>query len=215
LEDRAIRGEDPSSRQGARASSARLVPPAFERQAEEAARAALHRGDHQAVVTALMRTYGEAVFAYCRSMVGSRVVADDVLQLVFIQAYGGLDRFEGRSTFKSWLFGIARHRCLDQLKQARRRARRWLPWRPVHEPAVEPLALDETGADAERRRALDECLAGLPVNTRDLVLLRFRQDLPYQDIETITGLPAATLRARVFRALSCLRRCLEEKGAAP
>ena len=184
---------------------------------EELARAALEAGDHEQVITILMQAYGDVVFAYCRTMIRDEDVLDDVLQTVFVQAFAGLPQFQARSGFKTWLFGIARHRCLDELKGLRRRARRWLPWSSQQrEPTAAPLPEDdEERLDRERERALEECLQRLSPQLRDLVLQRFRHGLRYEEIAELTAQKAGALRVRVFRALSALRGCLIQKGCAP
>jgi RNA polymerase sigma factor (sigma-70 family) len=185
---------------------------------EAEARLALSSGDHHRAIRGLMTAYGGAVFAYCRSMLDDESQADDVLQLVFIQAFAGLPRFEARSTFKTWLFGIARHRCLDELKSASRRSHRIAQWRSdprMARPTPVDAVIDQHRASAEREKALDDCLSQLPADTRDLVLLRFRHDLSYDEIAAFIERPAGTLRVRLFRALTALRRCLEGKGILP
>jgi RNA polymerase sigma-70 factor (ECF subfamily) len=165
-----------------------------------------------------MGAYGGAIFAYCRSMLDDRSQADDLLQLVFLQAFGALPTFEARSSFKTWLFGIARHRCLDEIKRGSRHSRRLSELRAdqVESPRVtSDSVLDQQQVTAEREAGLDDCMQRLPADTRDLVLLRFRHDLSYEEIAALVGPAAGTLRVRIFRALASLRRCLEGKGLVP
>src|SRR5262249_39612715 len=61
----------------------------------------------------LMQRHGRAVYRYCRIALGDAVLADDVHQQVFIEAFRDLPGFAGRSTLRTWLLGIARHRVLD------------------------------------------------------------------------------------------------------
>jgi RNA polymerase sigma-70 factor (ECF subfamily) len=185
---------------------------------EELARTALAAGDHAQVITILMRTHGEAVFAYCRAMIRDEDILDDLLQTIFVQAHDGLGRFEARSTFKTWLFGIARHRCLDELKGLRRRAKRWLPWSARRTAASEVMlatAADDEETRLARERALEECLAGLSPELRDLVIQRFRHALSYDEIAGLSARTPGALRVRLYRALSALRGCLVQKGCAP
>jgi RNA polymerase sigma-70 factor (ECF subfamily) len=185
---------------------------------DDLARAALAARDHRQVITILMRAHGEAVFAYCRAMIKDDDVLDDLVQTIFVQAYDGLPRFEARSSFKTWLFGIARHRCLDELKSLRRRARRWLPWSSrmteAAAPATAPTGDDEDTRRA-RERALEDCLAGLSPELRDLVIQRFRHGLSYEEIAGLSTRTPGALRVRLYRALSALRGCLVAKGCAP
>jgi RNA polymerase sigma-70 factor (ECF subfamily) len=177
---------------------------------ETRARAALDSGDLNAVITTLMQAYGGPVFAYCRAMLRSQDQPADVLQTVFLEAYRSLPRFERRSSFKTWLFGIARHQCIDHLRRVRwqlRHVRRW-----TERPPVAPDALpDERGLAEERRRDLEACIERLAPRARDLVLLRFRQELSYDELAELTGVTSGTLRVRLYRALSALRECLERR----
>src|SRR5262245_14618748 len=79
----------------------------------------IQRGDLRSALTSLMRRHGVAVYRYCREELHDRTLADDVHQQIFIQAYRDLMRFAGRSTLRTWLFAIARHRVLDAAKSRR------------------------------------------------------------------------------------------------
>src|ERR1041384_5741983 len=70
----------------------------------------------------LMQRHGTAVYRYCREALRDAALAEDVHQQVFIAAFRDLPKFHGRSTLRTWLFAIARHRSLDAAK-SRRRAR--------------------------------------------------------------------------------------------
>src|SRR6185436_7232934 len=79
-------------------------------------------GDLTSAVQRLMQRYGASVYRYCSVALHDPVVADDVHQQVFIQAFRDLPRFRRRSRIRTWLFAIARHRVLD-VARARRRQR--------------------------------------------------------------------------------------------
>jgi RNA polymerase sigma factor (sigma-70 family) len=182
---------------------------------ELAALAALDRGSLDDALAVLMRAYGTAVYRYCRQMMADDDLAQEVHQMTFVQAHEGLARFARRSSLRSWLFGIARHRCLDLLKMHRRRYKRF-------GPIEEAPDLPEPGGSAEDRmsersvaRVLEGCLRGLAPRVRTAVLLRYQQGLSYPEIARLSNEKAPALQVRVARALPLLRRCLEEKGVAP
>jgi DNA-directed RNA polymerase specialized sigma24 family protein len=79
-------------------------------------------GDMTGALRRLMQRHGTSVFRYCREALRDRALAEDVQQQVFIAAFRDLPKFSGRSTVRTWLFAIARHRVLDAAK-SRRRAR--------------------------------------------------------------------------------------------
>jgi RNA polymerase sigma factor (sigma-70 family) len=182
---------------------------------ERAALAALDRGSSDEALAVLMREYGTAVYRYCRQMMADDDLAQEVQQMTFVQAHEGLARFARRSSLRAWLFGIARHRCLDLLKMHRRRYKRF-------GPIEEAPDLPEPGGSAEDRlsersvaRVLESCLRGLAPRARTAVLLRYQQGLSYPEIARLSNEKAPALQVRVARALPLLRRCLEEKGVAP
>jgi RNA polymerase sigma-70 factor (ECF subfamily) len=173
----------------------------------------LEKGDERGALTALMARYGVPVYRFCRQMLRDEALADDVHQQVFVQAFRDLPRFERRSALRTWLFGIARHRCLDAIKIEGRRGRRF----PLDD---EPGADQESGgapsvvdrmAAAEMAGALEHCLDELAPGTKSAVLLRFREGLGFEEMAVLADEKAGTLQARVARALPVLRKCLERR----
>lgn len=185
---------------------------------ERAALAALDRGRSEEALSILMRVYGTGVYRYCRQMLGDDHLAEEIHQMTFVQAYEGLPRFARRSSLRTWLFGIARHRCLDAAKMTRRRRKRFgsLEDTPrIAEAPVPETSAEDRLSERSRAKALEECLQGLVPRVRAAVLLRFQQGLSYPEIARLTGEKAPALQVRVARALPVLRRCMEEKGMAP
>ena len=182
---------------------------------ERSVLAALDRGDPEEALAVLMRAYGTSLYRFCRELVADPDLVDDVHQMTFVQAYEGLPRFARRSSIRTWLFSIARHRCLDALKMDRRRRRRFGRIEEVPDQPGPGKSSEERLADRSLAAALEVCLRKLAPRIREAVLLRFQQGLSYADIERLTGERATTLQARVARALPVLRRCLEEQGVAP
>lgn len=183
--------------------------------AEAVARRAIDERDYEGALEWLMRSYGTALYRYCRHQLGEEDLADEVHQTTFVQAFDALPGFQGRSSLRTWLFGIARHRCLDAAKIRRRRDHRFpltenLPESPSPAPGPE-----EKLRGRRRIRALQECLATLAPRVRDSILLRFQQGLSYVEMGRLGGERPPTLQARVVRALPALRRCLEDKGVTP
>lgn len=182
---------------------------------EQAFRQALARADRERALTLLMEAHGRPLYRFCLALTGDPTLAEEAHQTTFVQAFEGLGSFAGRSSSKSWLFGIARHRCLDALKMARRRQARFPLMAEMPEVAAAEADAPTRLAGRATARALADCLAELSAKVRTALLLRFQQGLAYPEIAVASGERPATLQARVARSLPLLRRCLEGKGQAP
>jgi RNA polymerase sigma-70 factor (ECF subfamily) len=169
---------------------------------------ALVGGDTGAALQRLMQRHGHAVYRYCRSALGDAVLAEDIHQQVFIEAFCDLPGFAGRSTLRTWLFGIVRHRVLDAAKH-QRQARAHLDvaaGADLPDPTPSP---SEGLDDAQLLATVVTCLAALDEPVRTAVLLRYQQGLTYEEMAEICGEKAGTLQVRVSRTLRKLRDRLE------
>jgi len=173
-------------------------------------RAALHANDMRRALTLMMNRYGDEVYRLAYAMTHSYHLAEEVRQQVFVEVYRDLLSFAGRASLRAWVFGIARHRCLDIAKKHRRWTNRFKNEPP---PDDEP---DDHEPDRELDRSrlakiLASCLAKLAPAARDAVVLRYHQDLSYDEASAIAGDNAGTLQQRVARALPALRRCVDAR----
>jgi RNA polymerase sigma-70 factor (ECF subfamily) len=132
-----------------------------------------------------------------------------------VQAFQSLPSFSRKSSLRSWLYGIARHRCLDALESRQRATRRQAPEAEAEGIADPAAGTEGAYAGAQLAQILQDCLKGLTPQVRTAILLRFQEDFSYEDMTRICQEKAPTLQARVARALPVLRRCLEAKGATP
>jgi RNA polymerase sigma-70 factor (ECF subfamily) len=138
--------------------------------------------------------------------------AGDVAQEVFLRAWRGLDRFEGRASFSTWLYRIA-------FNEAQRRlARRALPRAESSPDGEDPVAslsqAPETEPDAqalagEFERMLDDALGELPDDWRAAVVLRDIEGLSTHDAANVAGVGEAAFKSRLHRGRMQLRALLE------
>jgi len=148
------------------------------------------------------------VYRYCREALHDASLADDVHQQVFIEAHRDLPMFKRRSTVRTWIFGIARHRVLDAAKSRRRKGHYTGGGDPTTVPDPRPPP-GETIDDARLRQALRHCLDELHDRVRIAVLLRFQQGFTFEDMAYVCQEKPGTLQAQVKRALPVLKLCIE------
>jgi RNA polymerase sigma-70 factor (ECF subfamily) len=172
--------------------------------------AAFCAGDKRRVLTLLMERHGDGIYRYAMAMTRDRHLAEEVRQQVFVEAYRDLGNVADPSLLPVWTFGIARNRCLDAVEAQSR----WIH-RYKNDPP-EDLAEDDYDMDRDLDRCrlahiLAACLAKLAPAARDAVVLRYQQDLSYDEAAAIVGDLPGTLQRRVARALPLLRKCVETR----
>ncbi|HEX3760786.1 MAG TPA: sigma-70 family RNA polymerase sigma factor [Kofleriaceae bacterium] len=172
--------------------------------------ALIERGAFDAALTSLMRRHGVAVYRYCREELHDRTLADDVHQQIFIQAHRDLGRFAARSTLRTWLFAIARHRVLDAAKSRRRAQAHIEEDDTADTPDPSPPPGDRLD-EARLHQALIACLRELGEHVRGTLVLRYQQGFTFEELGALLREKPGTLQARVMRALPILRACIEER----
>jgi RNA polymerase sigma-70 factor, ECF subfamily len=171
---------------------------------------ALAAGDARRAIEILWELHSDDVFRYCRRMVGHDAEAADVTQKVFVHAIRSLGRLRSVEHPGRWLIGIARHRCLDHARSARR-APQLVDASTLCEIAGAAFIAEAPDEDPRTVQLLGECLARLDARDRTLIELRFYQGLPYKQIATQLGTTPAALRVRLMRARFLLRRYLNAR----
>lgn len=170
-------------------------------------RALLGSGERERALQLLMQRHGDAMYRYCCTALESETLADDVVQQVFIEAHRDFAKYAGRSSMRAWLFGITRHRVLDQKRTLKREQPRS---RQLKESAPDPQPLASERIDDEQlRQALVGCLGELGEHVRSALVLRYQQGFSFEEMAEVCKEKAGTLQARVARALPLLRTCIE------
>lgn len=188
---------------------------------------ALRRGDETAFV-ALIDRYHASLLRLATSYVATREQAEDVVQETWIGVLNGIDRFEGRSSLKTWIFRI----LVNRAKTKGVRERRSVPFSSLegdgeeHQPSVDPDRFDggfwsappgswvgipeDRLLSAETRAVVDDAIAGLPATQRAVITLRDVQGLTSQETRDVLDLTEANQRVLLHRARSKVRARLED-----
>jgi RNA polymerase sigma-70 factor, ECF subfamily len=149
---------------------------------------------------ALYRATVDDLYAYVATLVRDPAAAEDVVAAAFERAYRRLRTYDPRrGTRRQWLFGIARHAALDELRRRRRVATL------AAEPAAGDLALDDDVGDPVRRATVRAALAGLDARDRELVALKFFAGLDNAEIAGVLGISPSNAGTRLHRAVNRLR----------
>jgi RNA polymerase sigma-70 factor (ECF subfamily) len=183
----------------------------MEQQAEEIGWIEQTLRGEQVAFGQLMHRYAGAVYNLAYRMLGDAQDAEDASQEIFLRAYTRLTSFDRTRRFSTWLLSIASNYCIDRL---RRRRFAWLTLDdvafalPSHERGPERSALER-----EERDRVQAALRRLPDHYRLVLVLRYWQEMSYNEIAEVTGLTESALKTRLHRARHMLAEALgpEEK----
>ena len=170
----------------------------------------------------LVELYEARVFRLVLRMLGRRDEAEDMAQEVFVQIFKAVGTFRGDSKLSTWIYRVSVNLCKNRLKYL---ARRHSDGEDELEPVAERAALDEAKgvtfgdvAQPDRmvegyqiERVVQRCIAELDPDFREVLILRDLEDLSYEELSEITGLPDGTVKSRLHRARSMLRASVERK----
>ncbi len=160
-------------------------------------------GDNDAFAE-LIRRHQDCVFRQAIGYLQEKEAARDAAQETFIKAYQGLayfkneSKFQDASTFSAWLFRICKNHCLNVLRRMKLETRIDCDIIKVNQP------------DMLLASRLKKKIAGLKEEYRDVIVLRYYQELKYEQIARILGIPLSTVKIRLFRAKNELKKVFDK-----
>ena len=164
----------------------------------------------------LVRRYQRPITGYIFRMLGDYEASLDVAQEVFIKVYNSLSRYSSDYKFSTWLYRIAHNAAIDHMRR-----NSFNPQSLETENAEGAYQLqiecpkpspEQDRERSEWRNEIRAVVRRLPAAYRELILLRHSQDLSYDEIAAVTGLPLGTVKNRLFRAREMMREIFIERG---
>jgi len=135
-------------------------------------------------------------------------------QEVFIKVYASLSRYRPEFKFSTWIYKIAHNAAIDHLRRHATREAIANSETDRVEVTIETrrLSPEQESERTERCSEIETVVQLLPPPYRELILLRHSQDLSYEEIAEVTGLPLGTVKNRLFRAREAMREQLMQRG---
>ena len=185
---------------------------------EENLALAVHRL-HPGAFERLIDKFEGPLFNYAHGILQNAFDAQEVVQDAMLRAHKALTRQYDAArcaslALRPWLFRTVRNLSLNK-----RRSKKGSLEQPLHtfdDNRIGPF-VKSTTAELERKEQIDQlrqAIAHLPMEARELIVLRFIEEMPYGEISKTIGASEASLRGKVFRSLKLLREALERKGVA-
>jgi len=173
----------------------------------------LRRRDPE-LLNGLIEQYQYRLFRYLLYLTASPETAEDLFQETWIRVLDRGHQYDGRARFETWLFAIARHLVVDLHRRKTPQSLEAL----TEDDRGEPLEFAATGpspldlfAQHQSEESVRLSLERLPAVYREVLLLRFQEDLALEEISGVLDAPLSTVKSRLYRGLQALRELLERR----
>lgn len=161
----------------------------------------------------IVRRWDRKIFALCFGMLAREDEARDAAQETFISAYRNLKNFRGDAKVSSWLHRIAVNQCLTVKRRAKTRSEEYLDEETNETERVFVAPLKQIPSnrteEAERLLIVRQAVSSLPVELRQVVVMKEFEEMTFQEISETLELPLSTVKSRLYTALKQLRMKLE------
>ncbi|MCS6874865.1 MAG: sigma-70 family RNA polymerase sigma factor [Pyrinomonadaceae bacterium] len=161
----------------------------------------------------LVNRYHRPLVSYIHKMVDDYETALDLTQEVFIKVYNFAEQYSSKYKFSTWIYKIAHNTAVDYLR--RRISEKSLDDEQSEFQAIpknKSLSPEQESLTREWLIQVESVIRCLPTSYRELIILRHQQELSYEEIAKITGLPLGTVKNRLFRAREMMKQMLSERG---
>ena len=182
----------------------------------EAEVAQLRRGDLDAL-SALLARYQNRLYRYLLRLVREPATAEDIFQQTWLRVAEKIHKFDARWSFDAWLFTVARNLAFDHLRRTAPESldepvsdnpssnSRFAELRSTELPAIEAILAHE------RTQRLSAALGDLQVIYREVLTLRFEEEMKLDEISRVLNVPLSTVKTRLTRGLHNLREILQAR----
>lgn len=165
----------------------------------------------------LMKKYYQLIYNLVYRMISKKEDVEDLTQEAFIKAFNSLQNFDKQFAFSTWLFKIATNNAIDYLRK--KKLSTFSIDKEIESddsdfkfeiPDIE-FKPDKYIIDQQMRGIIDEAIKSLPKKYRQVIILRHKKEMEYEEIAKKLKLPLGTIKAHIFRGRELLNKYLKEK----
>lgn len=165
--------------------------------------------EQEKVFNEIVKTYSERLYWHVRRFVLSHEDTDDLLQDIFLKIWTALPSFRGEAQLYTWVYRIATNETLNFLR--RQKVRAALQFRRIDDVMEERIDADPYFNGSAAERALSKAIARLPEKQRSVFIMRYYEDMSYEEIAAVTGTSVGALKASFHIAQEKVRAELGEE----
>ncbi len=157
----------------------------------------------------LVERYKKSTYFFALGMVGNSEDAYDLSQEAFVKAYRALPHFNKKFPFKSWLFTILSNLCKNALRSSEIRQKYLDSQKALANSSTVSISDPEQSyITKETKKAVWDAMANLDEDAKEIIILKHFQDMSYQDISEVLGIPLGSVMSRLHYARLKLKKAL-------
>ena len=161
----------------------------------------------------IVRHYEGLIFNTCRRVIGTTEDAEEITQDTLLQIFHKIHQFQGRSSFKTWLYKVVHNYCYNRISKLARK-------REGQNSYEEHTANEEEDREATSRQvalsqAVEEALGKLKKPEREVIVLKFMSGLTLQETADVLGIKLSAAKMRLYRALESFKEAYSKIDNAP
>jgi RNA polymerase sigma-70 factor (ECF subfamily) len=157
----------------------------------------------------IVKRYQRKVYTLARRILGNHEDADDIAQEVFIKLFYSLNDFKGESSLFTWIYRITVNECKSFLRK--KKIREFVQIDEVANLLKFGQTPDQELFEKEERNLIERAVEKLPTKQRMIFVMRFFEDLDYQEIAKILNKPIGTLKANYFHAVKKIQKFIKDE----
>ncbi|MCG3089846.1 RNA polymerase sigma factor [Sporosarcina cyprini] len=165
-------------------------------------------GDKQAFAN-IINKYKNPLYATILRMTKNPQDAQDLVQDAFIKVYRNLHKYDGGGAFSGWLYRVAINHCMDEFRKKRYST---VQVQLEEEAIINPNHPEIVFLKREKSRQLERLISTLPEDERLIILLRYVNEISYEEISELLGVPLSTVRNKLHRAKKKMRDTVKREG---
>jgi RNA polymerase sigma-70 factor (ECF subfamily) len=170
------------------------------------------------LLDALIEQYQHRLLRYLLHLTGNRAVAEDLFQEVWLRVLEKGHQYDGRNRFVTWLMSIGHNVAIDYLRKRNPASLDEMQdpeeGTPFEPPDTGPSPFEQA-ATRQQHEMFDEALERVPPLFREVLVLRFQEQMKLEEIAKLIRIPVATVKTRIYRGVNALRPLLRPLTARP
>ncbi len=157
----------------------------------------------------IVRRYQRKVYSLARKILSNHDDADDVAQEVFIKLFNSLNDFKGESSLFTWIYRITINECNNVLRK--KKIKEFIPIDEIANLLKLGQTPEQELFDKEERNLIERAVEKLPAKQRTVFVMRFFENLDYEEISKILNKPVGTLKANYFHAVKKIQKFIKDE----